>query len=47
VAADADDLHRAVDLDFADDGHDFARADVEAHHQIAIRTLGHISFRLP
>ena len=31
MAADADDLQRAVGLDFADDGDDLAGADVQAH----------------
>ena len=42
MSADADDLERAVRLDLADDGDHLARADVEAHHQIAVRSLSHV-----
>jgi hypothetical protein len=41
VAADADDLERAVGLDFADDRDDLAGADVEADDQISVGALSH------
>ena len=42
MAADADDLERAVGLDLAHDGDDLAGADVEADDQIAVGTLSHV-----
>src|SRR5260221_634645 len=41
MAADADDLQRPVGFVLADDGHHLARADVEAHDEIAVGTLSH------